>query len=154
MMMSVLVLVVSTALLLFYVQTFCERALKREFSHAYFQDIINAIRLEYPRLCDSFASGASCNYTDTQLALKCDFMTLEYLLKNGDPSRHQLSRHERVLFLYFRFLLLCLPIRHAFKLHEKEAVTRLASILQFFANSVGEKLSVSSLTTVQAGLKS
>jgi hypothetical protein len=154
MMMSVLVLVVSTALLLFYVQAFCERALKREFSHAYFQDIINAIRLEYPRLCESFASGNSYNYTDAQLALKCDFMTLEFLLKNGDPSRRQLSRHERVLVLYFRFLLFCLPIRHAFKLHEKEAVTRLASILQFFANSVGEKLSVSSLATAQASLKS
>jgi hypothetical protein len=146
MIMSVLVLVVSTALFFFYIQTVCEKALRREFNQAYFQDVIKAIQLEFPHLCNSFDSNAFYNYSDACLALKCDFMTLEYLLKNGDPSRRHLSRHEMVLVLYFRFLLLCLPIRHAFRFHEKETVLRMANILQFFANLVGEKLSFNSFT--------
>lgn len=154
-MMSVLVLVVSSALFFFYIQAFCEKALRREFSHPYFQDIIKAIQLEYPRLRDSLAANASFfNCSDAYCALKCDFMTLEYLLKNSNPSQRHLSRRERLLVLYFRFLLLSLPIRHAFKLQEKEAVLKLAAILQFFANSVGEKLSVNSFTMAAADLES
>jgi hypothetical protein len=151
---SVLVLAVSTALFCFYIQTICEKALKREFSHPYFQDIAKAIKLESPRLRDSFASKTSYSYPDARLALKCDFMTLEYLLKNGAPSCRRLSRSERILVLYFRFLLFSLSIRHAFRLREREVVSKLATILQFFANSVGEKLSISSLAKAQANLKS
>ncbi len=154
MVMSVLVLVVSSALFLFYIQTLCEKVLRQEFSRPYFQDIINAIRLEYPRLRDSCTTDGSYNYSDACLTLKCDFMTLEYLMKNSDPSRRHLSRRERLLATYFRFLLFSLPIRHAFKLHEKQAVLRLASVLQFFANSVGEKLSVNSLPIAASELES
>jgi hypothetical protein len=144
MVVSVLVLVVSTALFFFYIQKFCENALKREFRRPYFEYIINAIQLEFPRLRDSFASKASYSYSDARIALKCDFVTLEYLLKAIDPSHRHLSRQERILTSYFRFLLFCLPVRHVFKLQEKEAVSKLATILQFFANLVGEKLCANS----------
>ncbi len=154
MVMSVLVLAVSGALFFFYLQTLCEKVLRREFSHPYHQDIIKAIRLEYPGLRDSCAADASFNYSDVRLTFKCDFMTLEYLLKNVDLSRRHLSRRERLLVIYFRFLLFSLPIRHAFKLHEKQAVMRLATVLQFFANSVGEKLSVNSLPIAASDLES
>lgn len=154
MMVAILVLVVSSALFFFYIQILCEGVLRREFSHPCLQDIIKAARLEYPRLRDSLIANASFNYSDTCVALKCDFRALEYLLKNSDPSRRHLSRHERILILYFRFLLFSLPIRHAFKLEEKQATLRLATILQFFANSVGEKLSVTSLATATSDLES
>jgi hypothetical protein len=151
---SVIVLAISTALFLFYIQTFCEKALKREFSRPYFQDLINAIQLEYPRLRDAFTSDALYNYSSARLALECDFTTLEYLLKNGDPSHRRLSGRERILILYYRFLFFFLPIRHAFNLREREAVSKLTTILHFFANLVGEKLSVDSFADAQANLKS
>jgi hypothetical protein len=152
--MSVLVLVMSGALFLFYIQTICKMALRQEFSRPYFREIVQAIHLEYPHLRDSFASSDSVDCAQTHLALKCDFMTLKYLMKNGDPARRHLSRSERLLVLYFRFLLFSLPIRHAFKLKEKEAVVQLATILEFFANSVGEKLSVTSFANAQAQVNS
>jgi|SRR5579875_1172082 len=151
-MISVLVLVVSSALFFFYIQAFCEKVLRQEFSHPYFQDILKAIRLEYPRLRDS--ANASSNYSDVCFDLKCDFVTLEFLLKNSDPSRRHLSSRERVLVLYFRFLLFSLPIRHAFKLQERQAVLKLAAILQFFANSLGEKLSANPLAITASDLES
>lgn len=154
MLMSIVVLVVSSALFLFYFQRICEKALRQEFSRPYFKEIVQAIHLEYPHLRNSFASSDSVDYAHAHLALKCDFMTLKYLMKNGDPARRPLSRTERLLVLYFRFLLFTLTIRHAFKLKEGEAVVHLATILEFFANSVGEKVSLTSFAGAKAQVNS
>ena len=152
--MSFLILVVSSALFFFYVQAFCERAIRHEFSQPYFQDVIATLQLEYPRLGNMMAPNGSLDYSAARLALQCDFLTLGYLMKNSDPTQRRLSRIDKVLSLYFRFLLICLPIRHAFKFKEKEAVVNLASILQYFANVLGEKLSASSFDYAQANLES
>jgi hypothetical protein len=154
MLMSILVLVVSTALFLFYLQTACEQALRREFSQSYFKEIIQAVRLEYPKLLNSTASNGLPDYRQARLDLQCDFFALKSLLKKVDPSRQHLTRGERLVGLYFGFLFFSLPIRHAFKLQEREAVLRLATVLQFFANSVGEKLSVNSFAAAGASLNS
>lgn len=151
---SVGVLVVSGALFFFYIQAFCEKVLRQEFSHSYLQDVIEAVKLEYPLLRDSCAFSGPFSYSDARLSLQCDFITLEYLLKRGGPSRQNLHRRERIMMLYFRCLLFSLSVRHAFRLKEKEAVLKLSAILQFFANSVGEKLSINSFTLAQAGLES
>lgn len=145
MVMSFLILVFSGALFFFYIQALCERVLRREFSHPYLQDIIEAVRLEYPELRVAAASNVSVDYKRALLAFKCDFLALSYLLKNADPARRRLQRREKILILYFRFLLFSLPIRHAFRLKEKDALLRLAAVLQYFANSAGEKLSVDTL---------
>lgn len=152
MFMSVLVLVVSAALFLFYVQTICERALRQEFSHAYFKQILEALQLEYPLLRDSIASNTPVDFPGMMLALKCDFFTLRYLLKNSDPARPGV-RGQRFLVLYFRFLLLLLPLRHALNFREREAVLKLSTILEYFANVVGERVSEASLAGVQAGIR-
>jgi len=154
MIMSLLVLVFSVALFFFYIQTICEKALRREFAHPYFQDILKAIQLEFPGLRDALAANSSLDYSQIRLDLKCDFTTLAYLLKNSDPARRHLSRPEKVLILYFRLLLFCLPFRHAFKLHEKEAILKLTTILQHFANLTGEKLSASTLNNALPNLQS
>lgn len=153
MFMSILVLVVATALFLFYVQAVCETALRQEFRYPYFKQILQSLQLEYPLLRDSIASGAPFNCSSTSLALKCDFFTLEHLLWNSGPTRRPLARSQKLLILYFRVLLLLLPLRHAFKLHEREAVLKLSAILHYFANSVGERLSDTSLASAQAGLE-
>ena len=154
MVMPYIILVFSTALFFFYIQAICEKALRREFSHPYFQDIIQAIQLEFPQLRENLAGNASLDYSETRLALKCDFTTLAYLLKNSDRRRRHLSRSEKVLIFYFRILLFCLPIRHAFKLHEREATLKLTTILQHFANLTGERLSVSSMNNALPDLQS
>lgn len=140
--LAILVLILAAALFFFYVQTVCQKVLQREFDRSYAEDILAAIQLDYPRLLAD-RSDASFDYSGTRLGLQCDFVALSYLLKNGKRIQHSLSQQEKFLLLYFRFLLFCLPIRHALQLHENEAVLKLATILQFFANLVGEKLTVS-----------
>jgi hypothetical protein len=154
MFMSILVLVVSSGLLFFYIQTSCEQVLRREFSRAYFKDIVEAARLEYPQLRNSLDSNGMGNYAQMRQVLQCDFFAMKSLLKYGDSSRRHFMRGERLLSLYFRVLLFSLPVRHALNLKEREAVLRLASILQFFANSAGEMLSVNSFAVADARLNS
>lgn len=141
MIMSILVLVFSVALFFFYVQAFCERAIKREFSQPYFQDIVNAIQLEFPRLQHDLLSKRALDCAEVRTALKCDYATLSYLLANSDRRRRKLSWQERVVVLYFHFLCFCLPFRYAAKFHQREAVLKLTGVLQYLANLTGEKVS-------------
>lgn len=151
---SILILVVSTALVFFYLQTICEKALRYEFSRPYFKEVTRAIQLEHPELQDTLAANGSVDYADACLALKCDFFTLEYLLRNGDRAHRHLSRREKILVAYFRVLLYSLPVRHALNLHEKQAMLKLASILQSLANSVGETLTIETFEAAQPEVNS
>jgi hypothetical protein len=137
---SIGILVFSTALFIFYIQTLCESVLRREFSRAYFQDVLNAIDLEFPRLRQAIEANYAVSQAQIQLALKSDYVTLTYLIKKGNPKQRHFSWQERLLISYFRVLLLVLPARHAFHFREREAVIKLTTILQHFANLVGERV--------------
>jgi len=149
--LSFLIVVFSSALLLFYVQSICKKVLQREFRRPYCEKVLTAMHLEYPRLLAAFSPGASVDYSRAHLALKCDFIALSYLLKNGDDPHRLISRHERIMLFYFSFLLFCLPFRHTLHLREQEAVFKLSTMLQFFANLVGEKLTVTAFGSLLNG---
>lgn len=138
---SFLISATSAALFFFNILTICERVIRREFVRTYCRGVNNAIQVECPHLQDAVLSRAPLIYSGARLALQCDFMTMGYLLKNANRTEH-LSLREKMLFLYFRFLLFCLPIRHTLKLGENEAIWELATILQSFGNLVGEKLTL------------
>ena len=46
--LSVVILIGSVALFLFYLQQTCERILRREFEREFFHPVVNANRLEFP----------------------------------------------------------------------------------------------------------
>lgn len=137
---SIAILVLSTAIFFFYIQTLCEKVLRREFSHPYFQDVLNAIDLEFPRVRQALADKVPMNYSQVRLALRCDFATLSYLVKKGDPKRPHFSWQERLLVAYFRVLILCLPLRYALHFGETQSVVKLTVILNHFANLAGERV--------------
>ena len=137
---SITILVLSTALFAFYVQTLCDKVLRREFNRAYFLDVANAIELEFPRLRQALSTGAPMSYSQIQFALKCDYSMLTYLVRNGDSNQHGCPWQERLLMGYFSLLLLILPVRYALHFREKQAVMKLTVILRHFANLVGERV--------------
>ncbi len=143
MLVPCVVLVGSTALFFFYLQVTCEKALRREFAHPYFQDIIQAVHLEFPRLSAEMAD-ASVEYSRTTSVLKCDFIILTYLLKKSGPASRCLTPAERALMLYFRVLLFSISVLHAFRMCQKPAVEKMTVILQYFANLAGETLGIRS----------
>jgi hypothetical protein len=150
---SISILVFSTALFIFYVQTLCEKVLRREFRRAYFQDVVNSIEMEFPRLRRALSAGAPMSYSQIQLALKSDYSMLTYLVKNGDSRQPGFSWQERLLMGYFRLLLLILPVRYAFHFREKQAAMKLTVILRHFANLVGERVFAHEAHGVAASLQ-
>ena len=86
------------------------------------------------------------DYSRLRMMLKCDFLALTYLLKNSANVNQRYSNEERLLILYCRWQFLSLAARHLLKLGEEPVTLRLASVLQYFANVVGQRVN-----TVQFG---
>jgi hypothetical protein len=141
MILAALILILSTALFFFYFQVTCQKILRRQFDREYFQSIVNANRLEFPSLRKSLEEfGAPVDYPRLRMMLKCDFLALTYLLKNAANVNQRYSNEERLLILYFRWQFLSLAVRRLLKVGEKKAILRLTSVLQYFANVVGQRV--------------
>jgi hypothetical protein len=138
---TALILILSTAMFFFYFQVTCQKILRRQFDREYFQSIAHANRLEFPSLRKSLEEfGPPVDYPRLRMMLKCDFLALTYLLKNAANVNQRYSNEERLLILYFRWHFLSLAVRRLLKVGEKKAILRLTSVLQYFANVVGQRV--------------
>lgn len=143
MFLAALILIVSTALFFFYLQVTCQKILRRRFDREYFQAIVNANRLEFPAVRKALEEfDAPLDYPRVRLTLKCDYLALTYLLKNAANVHQRLTNEELLLIVYFRALFFSLVVRHLVKFREKRAVLKLTSVLQYFANVVGQRVSL------------
>lgn len=141
MFVSVLILILSTALFFFYIQIVCQRILRRHFDHEYFRAIVNANRLEFPAVRTAMEEyDTPVDYERVRMTLKCDFLALTYLLKNAANTEQRYTREERLLIVYFRVMLAVLSIGHWLKLREQPLILRLTTILQYFANVIGQRV--------------
>lgn len=141
MILAVLVLVLSSAMFFFYFQATCQKILSRQFDRDYFLSIVNANRLEFPSLRKSLEEfGEPVDYPRLRMILKCDFLALAYLLKNAANVNQRYTSEERLLILYFRWLFFSLAARRLLGFGEKQVILRVTSVLQYFANVVGQRV--------------
>jgi len=141
MILSWLILTLSPAMVFFYFQATCQRILRQQFEREYFLSITNVIRLQFPSLREALQeSGTSFDYSCLPKSLKCDFLALTHLLHNTADMKQGYSKEQRLLILYFRVQYLSLALRRILRLGERKAALRLTSILQHFANVVGERM--------------
>ena len=141
MVLAALILILSTAFFFFYWQATCQRILRQQFDREYFLAIVNASGLEFPAV--RRASGefnAPVDYARLRMMLKCDFRALTYLLKNAVNVKQRYSGEERLLMFYFRLVFASLITRRWLRVGEKPAILKLTSILQYFANVVGQRI--------------
>ena len=139
--LAALILILSSAFFLFYLQVTCQRLLRRQFDREYFLAIVNANRLEFSavrRTLEEF--NAPVDYPRLRMMLKCDFLALTYLLKNAVNVDQRYSREEQLLMLYFRLAFASLITRHWLRVREKPAILKLTAVLQYFANVVGQRV--------------
>jgi hypothetical protein len=136
-----LILIISTALLFFYLQATCQNILRRQFSQEYFQSIVHAYCLEFPSVRKAMQEvDGSVDYEAFCTELKGDFLALTYLLKHAAAFKPRYAFAERLLMLYFRALFLSVALRHALVLQEKAGLQKLTAVLEHFANVVGERV--------------
>ncbi len=141
MFMAALILILSTALFFFYLQAVCQKILRRKFVDNYYQAIVNANSLEFPSIRKALEEfGAPVEYARLMMTLKCDFLALTYLLKNAANANQRYTYEERLLIFYFKWVFATLVTRHWLRLRETPAALRLTSILEYFANVVGQRV--------------
>ena len=140
MILAAVILILSTAMFFFYFQVTCQKGLRRQFDREYFQSIANVIRLRFPAVRKSLEEfGAPVDYSRLPRTLKRDFLALTCLLKNVASVNQRYSKEGWLLIVYFRWQFLSLAVRRLLKVGEKRAVLRLTSVLQYFANEVGQR---------------
>jgi hypothetical protein len=140
MIMATMILILSTGMFFFYLQSTCQKILRRKFAQAFWQTIATANGFEFPLIRQALeSSGAPVQYPGLMKALKCDFQALTYLAKNAANVNQRHSSQERFLMLHFKWSAISLVVRHALKLREQPAALKMTAILQYFANVVGER---------------
>ncbi len=136
-------LILSTALLTFYLKVTCERILRREFDQPYFQMIVQANRLEFAELRKELETGEKPeDYPHLWLALRCDFLILHCLLRSTSGKQPRNVVEEHLLVLYSYALFLCWKLLHALRLGERPVILKLAEVFQYFANELGRRVEV------------
>jgi hypothetical protein len=141
MIIAALILILSTGLFFFYLQAVCQNILRRQFAQSFGQTIVNANDLEFPSVRKAFEGYAvPVEYPRLMMTLRCDFLTLSYLVKNATNVNLRRTFEEHLLILYFKWVLVSLVTRHWLRLREKPAALKLTTILEYFANVVGERV--------------
>jgi len=141
MVLAALILILSTAFFFFYMQATCQRILRRQFDREYFLTVVNASGLEFPAVRRTLGElNAPVDYPRLRMVLKCDFLALSYLLKNAVNVHQRYSGEERLLMFYFRLIFASLIAWHWLRVGENPAILKLTTILQYFANVVGQRV--------------
>jgi len=141
MIVATMILILSAAMFFFYFQVTCQKVLRRQFDREYFQFVAAANRLEFLDLRKSLQqAGVQMDYARLRKLLECDFLALTYLLKNAANVNQRYSLNERLLMLYFHWERLSLAVRRLLKLGDSRVILTLTSILQYFANVVGQRI--------------
>jgi hypothetical protein len=131
---SVLILVLSAALLLFYLQSTCERILQRSFEDPLPEPIVEANALQYPLVRKGLtAPGLEADCWLARARLESDCRALTHLLKHAANERGSLSSTERLLALYFRALSSIAGIGG------RPVLLKMTAVLEYFANVLGER---------------
>ncbi len=140
MVMATLILVLSSAMFFFYLQSVGQKILRRQFAESFWQAIAQANRFEFPAIRQALKnSSETVDYATMKASLQRDFLTLTYLAKNAANVNQRHTRQERFLIGYFKFSAFMMVARHALKLGEKPSALKMTAILQYFANVVGER---------------
>jgi len=141
---AAIVLIVSTALFFFYLQSACERVLREQFDQEYFQAIAQVCRLEFPSLRLAMERrDVPVDYASVCAKLRVDFVLLSSL-KDTAHLDDRPCVGERLLGAYFHGILLALPLLRAAGVG-KRAIRKLTAILQHSSNAIGEQLSSAQL---------
>ena len=141
MFVTVLIMIVSTALLFFYLQVVCQKLLRRGFSPEFYMGIVRNNHLEFPLIRKGVEDfGYPGEYSRLLLTLQCDFVVITYLLKKGSNLDQRFLPADCLLILYFHILFVSLVTRHWLRLPENSTVLKLTTILQYLANVVGQRI--------------
>ena len=110
--------------------------------------IVNANGFNFPSVRKALEGfGVSVKYPWLMMTLRCDFQALAYLVKTAANAKQRYTYEDRLLIIYFKLVFISLVMCHWLKLQETPAALKLTAILEYFANVVGERVSLAALNS-------
>ncbi len=143
MVMAGVILIISAALFMFYLQTVCEKVLKHEFAHSYAGFLVHTASLEFLAVRNKLAATeGDFDFARMTTALECDYQVEISLLQQfkSDGLDHKIENW--LLRCYFRALSFSMGPCRALGFSGKSTLLKLTDILQYFSNTIGQQMSL------------
>ncbi len=141
---SIFILVISAALLMFWLRSACQSVLRHRFEQDYSTEVAEANQLEYLAIRRALAEHPEeiADYGGLLATLERDYEALTYLLRNAATVHvGRYSRTERLLVLDFQLLRLWVRLKRLVGWPSWRAgLLEMTTILNYFANVVGQRL--------------
>jgi len=141
---SVLVLVISAFMLVFWLRSASRSVLRERFEQNYSAEVAEANQLEFLTIRKALSDGAGdgVDYASSLSALERDFEALTYLLRNAATVNvGRYTRRERLLVLDFQLLRVWVRMKRVLGFSSWQAgLVEMATILEYFGNVVGQRL--------------
>ena len=151
MFVAVLIMLVSTILLFFYLRAVCHKLLRRQFSREFYKVIVRDNFLEFPLVRKGVEGfGSPGEYRRLRMTLRCDFVIVTYLLKKASNLNQRFFPDDRLMMLYFEMLFVSLVTQHWLRLPENSTVLKLTAVLEYLANVVGQRINTVSFGNLTA----
>ncbi|MGH9777463.1 MAG: hypothetical protein ACRD5I_03545 [Candidatus Acidiferrales bacterium] len=141
---SVLILVVSASMLVFWLRSASRSILRERFAQNYSAEVAEANQLEFLTIRKALSDGSEENvdYANSLGALERDYEALTYLLRNAATVNvGRYTRRERLLVLDFQLLRVWVRMKRVLGLSSwQSGLVEMATILEYFGNVVGQRL--------------
>ncbi len=146
---SVFILLSSLAFLFSWLRAVSRAALRQTFERDYSADVAEASQLEFLAIRRALLEYPEeiADYDGVLTTLERDYEALTYLLRNaGTVHVGKYSRAERLLMLDFQLLRFWVRVKRLLGLQSwHSALLEMTSILQYFGNVMGQRLTTSPL---------
>lgn len=141
---SVFILLMSGAMLVFWLRSASQSVLRQRFEQDFSSEVAEANQLEFLTIRKALASAPQDigDHRSVLTALERDYQALSYLLRNAATVHvGRYSRSERLLIIDFRLLSLWVRISRGLGFQGwRSGLLEMTTILQFFGNVVGQRL--------------
>lgn len=141
---SVLILVISAFMLVFWLRSASRSILRERFEQNYSAEVAEANQLEYLAVRQALSDGSSedADYAGSLGALERDYEALTYLLRNAATVNvGRYTRRERLLVLDFQLLRVWVRTKRTLGMSSwQSGLVEMATILEYFGNVVGQRL--------------
>lgn len=137
-----MVLILSAALFMFYLQSLCEKILRQEFRRSYSAFLVHTAGLEFPAVRHKLATAeGTFDYARITTALECDYEVAIHLLQHFKSKGLRRKIEDCLLRCYFRALSFSLGPCRTLGFTGRTSLLKLTDIIQHFSNTIGQQMS-------------
>jgi hypothetical protein len=137
---SVLIIVLSVALFVYWFRYTCLLILSTKTARNYSEAIAEANRLSFPEVYSRLRADAGGNLDALRDALERDYRLLTHLIQNSGYDAGADELEQRLLMLDFSLMRCWYAVARCLGITRAHALSEMCDIVSHFANSMGQRM--------------